>query len=160
QLGTVTSTSPFELRNANINPASGVPNWPVVSGDEFRAGNTPLTLTLSDGSTVILAPHTTGTLIDVSNVPMVRLVSGLAHYTLQRDPSEVTFYCRDEKTPITSLTGVIDCGRKTQVAALWWVGGATAGATAAVLGLHNGPPVSPSQCNNGNGRNVDQPACP
>lgn len=144
QMGTVTSSSPFELRGANINPAPGVPNWPVVSGDTFQAGNAPLTLTLSDGGTVIFAPRTPVTLGEMSNGPMVRLESGAAHYTLRRDRSKINFYCKGEKLSITSQTDEADCDRKSR-AAWWWLAIGAVGATAGVVALTNGPPVSPSQ---------------
>src|SRR5580765_7623653 len=154
QLGTVTSSSPFELRGANINPAPGVPNWPVVSGDTFQAGNTPLTLTLSDGSAVVFAPRTRVTLGVTSNGPMVRLESGSVQSTLQRGPSEINFDCKDEKTSITSQTTEQDCRHRKREA--WgWIAAGAAGATAIVLALHNGSPVSPTRCGG-----VGLPACP
>ena len=152
QLGTVTSSSPFELRGANINPAPGVPSWPVVSGDTVQAGKSPLALTLPDGRTVIFAPGTRVTLSVMSNGLMVRLESGSVQNALLRDPSGIDFYCKDEKISITSA--ITNCGRPPQ--AEWWpaVGGA-AGATAMVLALNNGPPVSPARCGG-----VGLPACP
>jgi hypothetical protein len=93
----------------------------------------------------------------MSNGPMVRLESGSVRYTLQRSPSEINFYCKDEKTSITSRTGELDCNRKAQAGqeALGWIAGGAGAATAIVLALHNGPPVSPSRCSG-----VGLPACP
>jgi hypothetical protein len=157
QLGTVTSTSPFELRGAHVNPAPGVPNWPVVSGDTLQAGNAPLTLTLFDGSTVIVAPRTRVTLGVMNNGPVVRLDSGSVHYNLRRDPGEINFYCRNDRSAITNQTGELDCGQKA--AAWWWVpaaaGGGAAGAAAVAAALLNGPAVSPARCGG-----VGLPACP
>jgi hypothetical protein len=155
QMGTVASSVPFELRGANINPAPGVPNWPVMSGDTFQAGHTPLTLTLSDGSTVILAPGTRVTLGVMSNGPMVRLESGSVHYTLQRSPSRINFSCKDAKSSITSQTGQADCDDKPSSAALAVLAAEAAAATAIYLALRNGPPVSPARCGT-----VGLPACP
>ena len=174
QLGTVTSSSPFELRGAGINPAPGVPNWPVVSGDTFQAGKTPLTLTLSGGSTVIFTPGARVTVSVMSSGLDLRLESGTVQSMSLRDPGGINVYCKGEKVSITSPTGGLDCGRETQTAALapvdqtaptaknkkkaWlWVaaGGAVVAATVIVLALNNGTPVSPVQCGG-----VGQPACP
>jgi hypothetical protein len=163
RLGTVFSSSPFELRGANVNPAPGVPNWPVMSGDTFQAGNAPLTLILTDGSTIIFAPGTRVTLGTMVNGPVVRLESGSGRYTLQRSPSEINFYCRDERISISSQSGDLDCGRKAAAAAaaaaapaaLGWVAGGAAAGTAIGLALRNGPPVSPARCGG-----VGLPACP
>jgi hypothetical protein len=153
QLGTVTSTTPFELRGAHVNPAPGVPNWPVVAGDALQAGDAPLMLTLPDGSTVIVAPRVRVTLGEMSNGPLIRLESGSLHYSLQRDPNQINFYCKDDKKNISNRTGDLDCGQKI-AAAWWWVAGA-GGATAIAAALVNGPAVSPVQCGG-----VGQPACP
>jgi hypothetical protein len=160
RLGTVFSSSPFELRGANINPAPGVPNWPVMSGDTFQAGTAPLTLILSDGSTIVFAPGTRVTLGTMVNGPVVRLESGSGRYTLQRSPSEINFYCRDDKISISSQSGDLDCSRKAGAAAaapavLGWVAGGVAAGTAIGLALRNGPPVSPARCGG-----VGLPACP
>ena len=154
QLGTVTSSSPFELRGASINPAPGVPNWPVVAGDTLQAGNTPLTLTLSDGSTVILSPRTRVTLASGS---IMRLESGSVRYTLQRAPGEINFYCKGDKSSITSRTGDLDCGPEAPAAkeAFGAFAAGTLAATAIVLALQNGPSVSPVRCGG-----VGQPPCP
>jgi hypothetical protein len=88
---------------------------------------------------------------------MVRLESGAGHYSLQRDPSEINFFCKNDKIAITTLTGDLDCGQKA--AALWWLpagaGGGAAAATAAAAALLNGPAVSPARCGG-----VGLPACP
>jgi hypothetical protein len=33
QVGTITSSRPFQLRGANVNPGPGVPTWPVMPSD-------------------------------------------------------------------------------------------------------------------------------
>ena len=156
QLGTVTSGSPFELRGANVNPAPGVPNWPVASGDTFQAGNAPLTLTLPNGSTVVFAPHSRAT-VSAAGGPTVRLESGSARYTLQGDPNAISFYCKNDKISVTSRTGDLDCGREATTA-MEAFGAFAAGmlaATAIVLSLENGTPVSPVRCGG-----VGLPSCP
>jgi len=154
-LGTVTSSSPFELRGASINPAPGVPNWPAVSGDSMQSGNTPLTLTLSDGSTITFAPRTRITLGGTDNGPVVRLESNSAQATLRRDPSEITFYCKDKKMSVTSRTAEVKCGDKAADTVVSSSLAATAATTAIVLALQNGAPVSAVRCGT-----VGLPACP
>jgi hypothetical protein len=157
QLGTVTSSSPFELRGANVNPAPGVPNWPVASGDTFQAGNAPLTLTLSDGSTVVFAPHSRATVSAAGSGPTVRLESGSARYTLQGDPNAINFYCKNDKSSVTSRTGDLDCGREATTAkeAFGAFAAGMLAAMAIVLSLENGPSVSPVRCGG-----VGLPSCP
>lgn len=143
-MGMVTSSSLFELRGTHVRPAPGVPNWPVMSGDTFQAGDGPLTLTLFDSSAVVFAPRTRVTLGMMSNGPVIRLESGSVRYTL-RDPGAINFYCKDEKIAVTSQTGEPHCGAPVSG---WWVAGgaaAAAGAWGGALGLQNGPPVSPSR---------------
>jgi len=54
-VGTVTSSSAFELSGSAVNIA-GVPAWPILAGDSVTAGSSFLTISFRDGSRVTLAP--------------------------------------------------------------------------------------------------------
>jgi len=166
QVATITSDSPFQLRGASVTPGQGVPSWPVMPGDAIRAGQTPLTLTFPDGSTIVLAPGATAE-VDLSGAtPVFRLESGSAHYTLKTHSSVIL---EERKTTISpkDLVGDLAIG-SDKLPAGWWttghtlavVGGA-AGATALGIGLAKGRPSSPGQCNNGQGSvGNGLPKCP
>ncbi len=54
-VATVSSSGPFELRG-NVVPVNGVPEWPVMTGDEIGTANSPSKLQFIDGSVATLAP--------------------------------------------------------------------------------------------------------
>lgn len=166
QIATVTSASTFRLRGARVNPSVAVPTWPVMAGDRIKAGDTPVTLTFADGSTVVLAPKAEAVVRMVDGLPVFELDSEAAHYTLTKSDS-LKLMARRETVQPRALVGDIAFG-SDNLPAGWWtasrVAVVAAGAgTAAVLtvGLarRNGPPVSPTQCNNGNGNGNGLPAC-
>ena len=166
QIGTVSSTTPFLLRGVTVQPNPGVPSWPVMPGDVVRAGNTPLTLVLNDGSRIVLAPEASGRVMLEGGRPVFRLESRSAHYTLLvRDG--VKLQELDAVVIPKELVGDLRIGNDRLVAG-WWntnqttllisgIGLAT-GLTVGVA-RRNGPPVSPTVCNNGNGRGNGLPPC-
>src|SRR5947209_3737096 len=78
QVATVNSASAFTLRGAPVNPGLGVPSWPVLAGDTLKAGTLPVTVTFSDGSTIILNPGSEATLDFSGQTPVFRLIKGAA----------------------------------------------------------------------------------
>src|SRR5258708_22978238 len=83
QVATITSESPFQLRGANVTPGQGVPSWPVMPGDAIQAGETPLTITFQDGSTIVLAPGSSAKVDLSGKTPLFQLENGTAHYSLK-----------------------------------------------------------------------------
>src|SRR5258706_14466037 len=83
QMATITSDSPFQLRGASVAPGQGVPSWPAMPGDVIQAGQTPLTLTFNDGSTIVLAPGSVAKIDLSGKTPLFQLQSGSAHYELK-----------------------------------------------------------------------------
>jgi hypothetical protein len=166
QVATITSSRPFQLRGANVNPGPGVPTWPVMPGDAIRAGDGPLTLGFPDGSTIVLAPRATATVDVAGRIPVFRLESGAAHYGL-KTLDGVKLVRGD--TPVTphDLVGDLQFGDSPAPVGAWTTGQTSliiAGAAGAVglsvgLARRNGPPVSPTQCNNGNAQGNGLPAC-
>lgn len=166
QIGTVSAISPFLLRGANVRPSPGVPTWPVLPGDTIRAGETPVTLTLVDGSTIVLAPGASGRVAFEDNRPIFRLESIAAHYTLKQLDG-VQLQERDAVVTPKQLVGDLRIG-DDPLPAGWWSSNQTtllfSGvglATGLTIGVvrRNGPPVSPTVCNNGNGRGNGLPPC-
>ncbi len=48
QVATVTSSATFTLRGAGITPGQGIPMWPVLAGDDVKAGSTLTIVTFPD----------------------------------------------------------------------------------------------------------------
>ncbi|MEQ1885619.1 MAG: hypothetical protein ABL967_11200 [Bryobacteraceae bacterium] len=149
QVALVSSDSAFILRGSSVNPSAGVPNWPLLPGDTIQAGQTPVTITFPDGSTVILAPGSSGRVGMVNGVPMFQLDSGTAHFTLKKKGAVVLRKAGNVVEP-QDLVGEIDFGGNKPPAG-WWTAKRTtgvvvgaAGAAALGIGLAQRNP-SPSQ---------------
>lgn len=82
QIATVTSSAPFQLRGATVNPAQGVPSFPVMDGDTIQAGNALTVITFPDGSTVVLEPGATGVVSLTKGKPAFNITKGKAQYRL------------------------------------------------------------------------------
>lgn len=166
QVGAASATSPFLLRGANVRPSPGVPTWPVLPGDSIRAGETPVTLTLQDGTTIVLAPGASGRVAFEDGRPVFRLDSIAAHYTLKKLDG-VQLQERDSIVTPRQLVGDLRIG-DDRLPAGWWsenqttlllVGAGLATGLTVGVARRNGPPVSPTICNNGNGRGNGLPPC-
>ena len=163
QVATITSDSPFQLRGVGVTPGQGVPSWPVMPGDAVQAGQTPLTLTFSDGSTIVLSPGATAKVDLAGKTPVFQLQSGSAHYML-KTLSSVKLEQLKATVNTKDLVGDLVVG-SDKLPAGWWTTGHTlaviggaAGATALGVGVAKGGNPSPGQCNNGGGNG--KPKCP
>ena len=148
------SNAPFLLRGANVSTGQGVPSWPVMAGDTFSAGKAPTTLTFTDGSVIVLAPDSSGSIEMSGDTPVFHLLTGKASYRLKSAAAVILTSPSGVITPV-AVAGTI--GAKAGVAvgvftaahAAAIVGVVVVGATAASLGVvlatSNGTPVSPSQ---------------
>ena len=168
QIATITSDSPFQLRGANVTPGQGVPSWPLMPGDTILAGQTPLTVTFPDGSTIILSPGSSAKVDLAGQTPVFQLENGSVHYSLKSVSAVKLMEMSRSVTP-KGIVGDLQLGVSPAPAG-WWTTGHTvavvaAAGAAAGLGVGisksrgNGPPVSPSVCNNGNGNGNGQPPC-
>ena len=144
QAATVTSSSAFTLRNATVNPGQGVPDWPVLAGDTVKAGESPVTLTFPDGSTITLNPGAVASLDLSGQTPVFRLKRGSALYNLKTLTS-VQVLLGDQNVALTALTGTL--GKTGGHVALAVVGaGAAAGLGAGISkATSGGKSVSPSK---------------
>lgn len=166
QIATITSDSSFQLRGAGVTPGQGVPSWPVMPGDTIQAGQTPLTLTFSDGSTIILSPGAKAKVDLSGKTPVFQLQSGEAHYSLKTLASVKLEELKAYVIP-KDLVGNLSIG-SNKLATGWWTTGHTlaviggaAGAAALGVGVAKGKPSSPGQCNNGSGNGGNGlPNCP
>jgi hypothetical protein len=83
QVATVTSSAPFTLRGATVTPGQGVPTWPILPGDELKAGSALTIVSFPDGSVLTLSPGADAK-IDVANgKPMFQLLCGKANHVLK-----------------------------------------------------------------------------
>ena len=130
QIATLTSAGPFQLRGAPVTTDLGVPSWPAMAGDTIQAGQTPLTVTFADGSTIVLAPGSAARLSVSDETPVLQLETGSAHYTL-KTASSVRLLDRTGALASTALIG--DVAAATLPTG-WW----TAGHTTAVVAVGSG----------------------
>jgi hypothetical protein len=157
----VTADSPFQLRGVNVNPGQGVPSWPAMAGDLLTAGNTAVTVSFSDGSTIILAPHALVKFDLTGQTPTFQLLDGSAHYTLTNSSSVKLIQGRNPVNPKNLIGDLSVSSNKwtTGYTAATLVGAGAAAALAVGIGRANGPSISPTTCNSGNGNGNGQPAC-
>jgi hypothetical protein len=156
QVATVTSSSPFTLRAATVTPGQGVPMWPVLAGDTIKAGNAVTIVTFPDGSVITLEPGAEAMIeISPTGTPIVKLLSGSAHYSL-KSISAVQLMAANRIVTPKDLVGVLTIGGSKKVPGGFWTAGHTAlvivGAGAAAgLGVgisqatSGGTPVSQSR---------------
>ena len=140
QIATITSDSAFQLRGAGVTPGQGVPSWPVLPGDTIQAGQTPLTLTFSDGSTIVLSPGATAKVDLLGKTPVFRLESGSAHYALKTLSSVKLMQLKAAINPTDLIGDLVVGSEKLPVG--WWTTGHTTlviagagGAAAAGFGI-------------------------
>jgi hypothetical protein len=140
QVATVTSTSPFQLRGVGVTPGQGVPSWPVMPGDTIQAGQTPLTLSFSDGSSIVLSPGATAKVDLAGKTPVFQLQSGSAHYMLKTLSSVKLEQLKATVNP-KDVIGDLTVGSEKLPAGWWTTGhtlaviGGAAGATALGVGV-------------------------
>ena len=128
QIATITSESAFQLRGVGVTPGQGVPSWPVMPGDTIQAGQTPLTLTFSDGSTIVLSPGATAKVELAGKTPVFQLQAGSAHYMLKTLSSVKLEQLKATVNP-KDVVGDLVIG-SDKLPAGWW----TTGHTLAVIG--------------------------
>ena len=117
-VATVTSSGPFELRGANVTPGQGVPSWPGLAGDTIKAGNTPVTVTFPDRSTIILNPGSSAKLDLSGQTPVFQLTSGSASYSLKTLTAVKLMAATKVVTP-SNLAGLLELGGKQR--SLGWI---------------------------------------
>ncbi len=151
QVATITSDSPFQLRGAGVTPGQGVPSWPVLPGDTIQAGETPLTITFQDGSTLILAPGASAKVDLVGKTAQFQLETGSAHYVLKTLSAVTLQQGNTTVTPKDLVGDLIASGKKPPAG--WWTTGHTlaviggsAGAAGLAVGVLEATKASKSNC--------------
>jgi len=163
QVATVSSDTAFQLRGANIAPGQGVPNWPVMPGDAIKAGETPVTVSFPDGSTIVLAPRSSAKIGLAGQKPVFQLLGGSAHYSL-KDLNSIVLMAGKDTVAAKDLVGDLALGGNKPSAG-WWTTShtvAVVGGAAAATGLAIGVVQSrkePSQMTCG-GQSQNQQGCP
>lgn len=89
-IANVSSSESFKVSGVSV-PVAGIRSWPVVDGDELRAGNAPVTLTFKDGTRVVLGKNSRATVEGKNKNAALRLLDGAMAYTL-RGRSAVRLY--------------------------------------------------------------------
>lgn len=154
QVATVTSSAPFSLRGATVTLGQGVATWPILAGDNLKAGGALTIVTFADGSVLTLDPNSEAKVDLVNGKPVFQLVGGSAKYSLKSTSAVQLMEATQIVTP-KSLTGTLTIGGNRQVGGFWTTGHtvaviAGAGAAAALgVGIsgatNGGPAVSNSQ---------------
>jgi hypothetical protein len=135
-LATASSTQPFTMNGAAVNPA-GVPSWPVVAGTEIVAGSAPVTLTFADGSRIALSPGSKARIEMQDGKPVFRLLEGEAAYDL-KSAEAVILQALDKNVKVSGLRSSYSIGGAKK-AGTFWTGRNMAlvfgGAAAAAIGI-------------------------
>jgi len=152
QVATVTSSAPFTLRGAMLTPGEGVPTWPVLLGDDLKAGNALTIVTFPDGSVLTLSPGSEAKFDFVNGKPEFQLVTGTATYSLKSTFAVQLMAGNQTVTPkrlIGTLTvgGFAAAGGGLTAGTILLGAGILAGTGALGIGLYEatkgGPLVSP-----------------
>src|SRR6266700_2631193 len=153
QVATITSDSPFQLRGADVTPGQGVPSWPVMPGDAIQAGETPLTITFQDGSTVVLAPGSSAKVDLSGKTPVFQLENGSAHYSLKSTNAVKLMELKTLVMPSYLAGDLQTSNGSSKLASGWWTTGHTiaviggsAGAAGLAVGVVQAAKVSKSNC--------------
>jgi ferric-dicitrate binding protein FerR (iron transport regulator) len=155
EVATVTSSAPFTLRGAGLIPGQGVPTWPVLAGDNIKAGSAMTIVTYPDGSVITLAPGSEARVDLVNGKPTFQLLSGTARYSL-KSTTAVQVLVSNQPVALASGSGTLTMGGAQAAAGFWTAGHVAAvvivaGATAAGVGVAvadatgGGAAVSPSR---------------
>jgi hypothetical protein len=94
-VASVSGSGPFSINGASL--ANGVPSWPILSGDQITSGNTPVLITLPDGTELELDPRSKVTIVVRNGIVEVIVSSGSCH---QHDHGHGRHWCweQPEKT--------------------------------------------------------------
>jgi len=116
QVGTVTSSAPFTLRGNGVTPGGGVPNWPLMAGDNFASGSAIVTVEFKDCGTIQLAPNSKGKVEFENGKPVFRLTDGAAKYDLKKQGCAALFALNQPVNP-SALSGGYNLGGQAAAAA-------------------------------------------
>jgi hypothetical protein len=89
-IGSVTSPDTFTLRGHSV-PAAGIPNWPVMVGDEIATSSSPAMVQFRDGSRVVLSQNSKAKIEQTNGTTTFRLQSGSATFRGSSNP-QVAFF--------------------------------------------------------------------
>ncbi len=101
-IANVTSSEPYKVSGVAV-PVAGVKSWPVVAGDELRAGEAPLVVTFKDGSRVTLGKNSRAKVEGEGRNAALRLFDGAMGFLLLKG-SKVRLY--SESNPVSAQAGV------------------------------------------------------
>jgi hypothetical protein len=135
QVATVTSSAPFTLRGATVMPGQGVPTWPILPGDELKAGNALTIVSFPDGSVLTLSPGSDAKIDFANGKPVFQLLCGKADHVL-KSASAVELMAGNQVITPKAISGaltVTHCSGVPGGAVAAGGGFWTAGHTAAVV---------------------------
>jgi hypothetical protein len=158
QVATVTSSAPFTLRGATVMPGQGVPTWPILPGDELKAGNALTIVSFPDGSVLTLSPGSDAKIDFANGRPVFQLLCGKADHVL-KSASAVELMAGSQVITPKAISGVLTVTHCSGVPGAAGGGFWTAGHTAAVVlvvGAAIGLPIGIYETTSG-GQPVSQP---
>jgi hypothetical protein len=161
QVATVTSSAPFSLRGAAVTPGQGVPTWPILPGDELKAGNALTIVAFLDGSVLTLSPGSDAKIDFANGRPVFQLLCGKADHVL-KSASAVELMAGSQVITPKAISGVLTVthcsgvpGAAVAAGGGFWTAGHTA-AVVLVVGAAIGLPIGIYETTSG-GQPVSQP---
>jgi hypothetical protein len=94
-IATITSSDAFELSGVRV-PVAGVPQWPLVSGDEVVTGDAPALVSFADGSRVTMNARSRVKLQASGKETVLRLLKGdMAYKVTKSSPVKLAALSKD-----------------------------------------------------------------
>jgi hypothetical protein len=94
-VATITSSEAFELSGVRV-PVAGVPQWPLVSGDEVVTGSAPALVSFADGSRVTMNARSRVKLQASGKETVLRLLKGdMAYKVAKNSPVKLAALSKD-----------------------------------------------------------------
>jgi len=103
-VGTVTSAEPFLLSGTRV-PVAGIPNWPVLEGDEVVMARSPGLMIFRDGTQVYLLPNSRIKISAAGERTLVRLEEGGLAYKFSKNSRVNLSALANKALPDTSGRG-------------------------------------------------------
>jgi len=129
-LANVSSTEPFLVSGVKV-PVEGVSSWPVIAGDELKAGNAPVVLTFKDGTRVTLGKNSRATVEGKSKNAALRLLEGAMAFTLMKGSNVRLYSAGNAVNAQAGVTGTAVAGAAAEVDAAALIGSRSGASTAA-----------------------------
>ena len=114
-VGTITSAEPFLLSGTRV-PVAGIPNWPVLEGDDVVMASSPGLIIFRDGTRVYLLPNSKIKISADQQGTLVRLEDGGLAYKFSNNSRVNLSALSNEALPDNSREGRLSVNDGE----VWW----------------------------------------